>query len=91
MTAAPFLSADELAALTGYRPNQFARMRKWLAIRKWPFEDPGPGGCPRVWRAYHDQRMSGTLPAPVASNDCAFQPNRARLKALQDGRKKKNG
>lgn len=87
-----YLTADELAELTGYQPNQFARMRSWLQARKWPFEDPGRSGCPRVLRVYHDQRLSGTLPAPSssASNDSAYAPNRARLEAFLNGRKKKN-
>ncbi|HYF16335.1 MAG TPA: DUF4224 domain-containing protein [Ramlibacter sp.] len=88
-----YLTAAELAQLTGYQPNQFARMRRWLKDHGWPYEDPGAGGCPRVWREYHDQRMSGTAPAraTVAANDASTTPNRARLQALQNGRKKKIG
>jgi hypothetical protein len=90
----PYLTANELAALTGYQANQFARMRRWLEAGKWPFVEPGPSGCPRVLRAYHDQRLSGAaVAAPRASNDAAFnQPNAARLQALQQhrGRKAKN-
>ena len=86
-----YLTADQLAALTGYKPNQFARMRRWLTERGWPFEDPGRGGCPRVLRQYHDQRLSGTAPARAtpASNEGSFAPNLARLEALQHARKKK--
>lgn len=86
-----YLTADELSHLTGYKANQFARMRRWLTDHGWPFESPR-GGCPQVWRTYHDQRMSGTAPAPASvtsSNDAAFTPNRARLEALQNARKKK--
>lgn len=85
-----YLSAAELAELTGYQPNQFERMRAWLESRHWPFEQPRKGTCPRVLRAYHDRRLSGELQAPpAASNAPLYTPNRAALEAFQHGRKKK--
>lgn len=55
------LTATELHQLTGYQ--QPARQCAWLASRGWVFERPARrGDCPKVARAYHDARMSGTAP-----------------------------
>jgi hypothetical protein len=83
-----YLTAPELAALTGYRDNQFALMARWLRANGWPFE-VARGGCPRVLRAYHDQRLSGQLPpAPAAARpDAATEPNFEALRALRRDRK----
>jgi len=54
-----YLTADELAELIGCAPTSFACMRRYLDRRQWPFE-PNLRGFPRVSRAYHDARMSGT-------------------------------
>ena len=83
-----YLTAPELAALTGYRDNQFALMARWLAGHGWPFE-VARGGCPRVLRAYHDQRLSGQLPPapPAALPPSATEPNTQALLALRRVRK----
>lgn len=82
-----YLSAMELAELLDCKPNQFALMAKRLTAGGWPFNQI-KGGCPKVLRAYHDQRMSGQVQnAPSASNAAQFTPNRAALEALQHARK----
>lgn len=85
-----YLSAFELAELLSCRPNQFALMARRLTAGGWPF-DQVKGCCPKVLRAYHDQRMQGVVKAvPVAVNAPEFSPNRAALQALQQhGRKHK--
>jgi len=69
-----YLTADELAELIGCAPTSFACMRRYLERHSWPFE-PNLRGFPRVSRAYHDARMSGTAmagPAPDASAEPDF-------------------
>lgn len=84
-----YLTAAELAELTGYQPNQFERMRAWLDSRNWPFVQARRGACPKVLRAYHDKRLSGELgPTATASNAAAYTPNRAALEAMNHGRQK---
>lgn len=84
-----YLTAPELSELLDCKPNQFAVMARRLSARGWPFEQ-FRGGCPKVLRAYHDQRLQGIAQAvPVASNAPQFSPNRAALQALQNGRKHK--
>lgn len=84
-----YLTAPELAELLDCRPNQFALMARRLKAGGWPFEQV-KGCCPKVLRAYHDQRMRGlTQVAAVAVNAPTFTPNRAALQALQNGRKHK--
>lgn len=68
-----YLTADELAELIGCAPTSFACMRRYLERHQWPFE-PNLRGFPRVSRAYHDARMSGTaasgqMPAGDAEPD----------------------
>ena len=68
-----YLTADELADLIGCEPNSFACMRRYLERLGGPFE-PYLRGFPRVSRAYHDARLSGTAatgPAP----DVAAEPD----------------
>lgn len=61
---APYLLRPELEALTDTK--QPKRMCAWLTARGWVFEPPQRRGeVPKVARAYHDARMSGTLPAPA--------------------------
>lgn len=56
------LTRDDLVALTGY--EQPKRMCAWLRTRGWVYEAPARrGDVPKVARAYHDARMSGTLVA----------------------------
>lgn len=85
-----YLTAPELAELLSCQPNQFAVMARRLTAGGWPFEQV-KGCCPKVLRAYHDQRMRGVVQvAPVAVNAPQFTPNRAALQALhQHGRKHK--
>lgn len=69
-----YLTADELAELIGCAPTSFACMRRYLDRHSWPFE-PNLRGFPRVSRAYHDARMSGTAtagPTPDASAEPDF-------------------
>ena len=86
-----YLTAVELAELLSCQPNQFALMAKRLKAGGWPF-DQVKGCCPKVLRAYHEQRLHGLVPAAEASNAPEFTPNRAALLALQNrrhGRKRK--
>lgn len=68
-----YLTADELADLIGCEPNSFACMRRYLERHGWPFE-PNLRGFPRVSRAYHDARLSGTAAAGPAL-DVADEPD----------------
>ena len=68
-----YLTADELAELIGCAPTSFACMRRYLERNNWPFE-PNLRGFPRVSRAYHDARMSGTA-APGPAPDAAEEPD----------------
>ncbi|MGL4576343.1 MAG: DUF4224 domain-containing protein [Burkholderiaceae bacterium] len=78
-----YLLADQLAALTGYKANQFAHMRNWLTQRGWPFETSS-AGMPVVLKAYHDARLSSTAGPAQAQ---AQAPNRAALETLHARRK----
>lgn len=49
-----FLTADELAELTGY--VQQSRQIRWLAERRYPF-DLAADGRPRVLRSYVERRL----------------------------------
>lgn len=60
-----YLTADELAELIGCASTSFACMRRYLERHHWPFE-PNLRGFPRVSRAYHDARMSGTVAPSLA-------------------------
>lgn len=61
-----YLTAIELAELIGCASTSFACMRRYLERHQWPFE-PNLRGFPRVSRAYHDARMSGTAaPGPTS-------------------------
>jgi hypothetical protein len=54
------LTREELSDLTGY--EQPVRMCAWLRARGWIHEAPArKGDVPKVSRAYHGARMSGTL------------------------------
>lgn len=81
-----YLTAQELAELTGYAANQHARMSAWLMRHRWPFER-ARGGLPRVLRAYHDERLCGRAgaPAPAASGPGAAHsgPRFEALKGMQ--------
>jgi hypothetical protein len=68
-----YLSAEELADLIGCAPTSFACMRRYLDRNNWPFE-PNLRGFPRVSRAYHDARMSGTSSAATLQ-DLAVEPD----------------
>jgi radical SAM superfamily enzyme YgiQ (UPF0313 family) len=63
-----YLTAEELASLIGCAPTSFACMRRYLQRNSWPFE-PNLRGFPRVSRAYHDARLSGTLQQAVVTGD----------------------
>ncbi len=69
-----YLTAVELAELIGCASTSFACMRRYLERHQWPFE-PNLRGFPRVSRAYHDARMSGTAapgPTPVVEAEPDF-------------------
>lgn len=55
-----YLTADELAAFIGCKPNSYACMRKYLMRHNWPFE-PNLRGFPCVLREYYKQRLFGEL------------------------------
>ncbi|MCG2585976.1 DUF4224 domain-containing protein [Massilia sp. TS11] len=55
-----YLSADELAALIGCKPNSYACMRRYLKSRNWPFE-PNLRGFPCISRDYYNRRLAGEL------------------------------
>jgi len=71
-----YLSAPELAGLIGCRENSFACMKRWLTKHGWPFE-VSLSGFPKVAKAYHDARMSGTVTAEAP--DRRAGPNFAAL------------
>lgn len=68
-----YLTADDLAELIGCAPTSFACMRRYLERHGWPFE-PNLRGFPRVSRAYHDARMSGTA-APGTAPQVDAEPD----------------
>ncbi len=79
-----YLTTEHLADLTGYQPNQFALMARWLKASGWPFE-LSRAGCPRVLVAYHDERMRGLAAAAAQTAEAAqaqHTPNFAALKGL---------
>lgn len=59
-----YLSSDQLADLIDCAPNSFACMRRWLERNDWPFAT-SISGFPKVSKAYHDSRLSGTSSATV--------------------------
>lgn len=65
-----YLTADELAELIGCAPTSFACMRRYLERNNWPFE-PNLRKFPRVSRAYHDARMSGSVAPGAPASDSA--------------------
>ena len=54
-----YLTASELAELTGCKSNQRCRMTAWLIKNKWRFEIDS-SGVPKVARVYHDRKMGIT-------------------------------
>lgn len=87
-----YLTAHQLAELTGYRVNQYACMRRWLERNRWPYAQDRDG-LPKVLRAYHDQRMHGQAAAtasaqPTAANAENYTgPRFDALKGARHGRK----
>jgi hypothetical protein len=78
-----YLTAPELAELTGYSVNQYACMRRWLERHRWPFAQDRHG-LPRVLRAYHDERMRGRAGAPgSAASAPGPAPSGPRFEALK--------
>lgn len=73
-----YLTADELAELIGCASTSFACMRRYLERYQWPFE-PNLRGFPRVSRAYHDARMSGTA-APAMAPCVDIEPDFSMFK-----------
>jgi len=67
-----FLTADELAELTGYRLHAY--QRRWLAAHGWKFEVAATGR-PVVLRAHAESRLldSHAAPAPWAPNLAAIR------------------
>jgi hypothetical protein len=53
------LSADELAALVGCKPNQRCRMAAWLRKNHWKYEIDA-NGLPIVLRVYKDRRLGAS-------------------------------
>lgn len=74
-----YLSAGELAELTGCLENSHACMKRWLDRNGWPYVE-NIRGFPRVWRKYHDARMSGEN--PEASVRPRIEPNFDALRIL---------
>lgn len=68
-----FLTAEEIAELTGYKLP--AHQRRWLTAHGYP-HDVAASGKPVVSRAYVDTRLGGRAPAPAKS-----APNLSALKA----------
>lgn len=64
-----FLTADEVAELTGYkRPYD---QRRWLGARGWPHELDA--NCrPKVSRAYAERRLAGEAPTASAEQEPDF-------------------
>ncbi|MCI1005192.1 DUF4224 domain-containing protein [Herbaspirillum sp. C7C8] len=71
-----YLSAQELSALIGCRPNSLACMRRWLTKNEWPYVE-NIRGFPQVWRKYHDARMFGG--SLIASETHRTEPDFAAL------------
>lgn len=70
-----FLTADQIADLTGYQRH--ADQRKWLTARGWVFEVASTGR-PIVSAAYAEQRLGGAVsPAPTFT---VWQPNVAAIR-----------
>lgn len=85
-----YLTAPQLAELTGYSVNQYACMRRWLERNRWPYAQDR-AGLPKVLRAYHDSRMQGQALALApfeAANADAFGP---RFDALNKGSLRNHG
>lgn len=59
------LTADELADMLGCAVTGFECTRRYLERHGWPFE-LNLRGLPRVTRAYHDARLSGSASRPGA-------------------------
>lgn len=55
--ASPYLTPDEVKALTGYVTR--AAACRWLERNGWPFARAAGDGWPRILRQYHDARLSG--------------------------------
>jgi hypothetical protein len=68
-----YLTAAELADMIECEPNQYACMRRWLTKHEWPFE-VSKRGLPKVSRAYHAARMSGTA-GTVMPFDAIVEPD----------------
>jgi hypothetical protein len=56
MSTDEYVSADALARLAGYKPNQYKRIAGWLIKQGWPVETDRCGR-PIVARAVYDKRM----------------------------------
>ena len=67
-----YLTPEELKTLTGR--SQSAKQLAWLARDGWVFA-VGDDGRPKVFRAYHDARMSGK---PQMENQPAYGVFRGR-------------
>jgi hypothetical protein len=70
-----FLTAPELAELTGYQRH--ADQRKWLTARGWLFEVAATGR-PIVARSYAESRLGGQAAAPATAP--AWRPNVAAIR-----------
>jgi hypothetical protein len=79
LSAPTYLTACELADLIGCEKNSYACMRRWLQRNKWPYVD-SLSGFPKVSRAYHDARMSGS-PAAAPADAFDEEPNFGALSA----------
>lgn len=59
MSEYEYLSAQELAALVGCKPNRRTAMVSWLEANHWRFA-VDRNGLPKVARAYHDRKLGVT-------------------------------
>lgn len=73
--ASMFLSADEIAALTGRRRVHL--QREWLTMRGWLFEENAVGR-PVILRSYAETRLSGIKTRQT--EPVTQQPNFAALR-----------
>lgn len=76
MNETEFLTADELAEVTGYKHT--ASQRDWLDKNSWTYVR-NAAGRPIVGRWYARMRLSGITPTAAGAAQPAWQPNFSAL------------
>ena len=78
-----YLSASDLAALVGCRPNQRSMMARWLDRHGWRYAID-KNGVPQALRAYRDKKL-GVSDGPQKAN-LAGAPNREAFAGMGENR-----